>query len=236
MVPPEEKRRVVLVEDDARLAGLISAYLQEQGLLVEAHFRAEPALESIAASQPDVVILDIVLPDMDGFEACRAIRAHYRGPLLMLTARDEEVDEILGLELGADDYVVKPVSPAVLVSRIRALIRRAPVAAATAAIAPLVFGGLSIHRESRRVILDGRVVGLGAREFELLLLLVARAGTIVSRDAILSSLRGIEYDGLDRSIDVGISRLRRRLGDFSTPPQRIKAVRGKGYLFVPDAW
>ena len=236
MVPPEEKRRVVLVEDDARLAGLISAYLQEQGLLVEAHFRAEPALESIAASQPDVVILDIVLPDMDGFEACRAIRAHYRGPVLMLTARDEEVDEILGLELGADDYVVKPVSPAVLVSRIRALIRRAPVAAATAASAPLVFGGLSIHRESRRVILDGRVVGLGAREFELLLLLVARAGTIVSRDAILSSLRGIEYDGLDRSIDVGISRLRRRLGDFSTPPQRIKAVRGKGYLFVPDAW
>ena len=236
MVPPEEKRRVVLVEDDTRLARLISAYLQQQGLIVEAHFRAGPALESIAASQPDVVILDIVLPDMDGFEACRAMRAHYRGPLLMLTARDEEVDEILGLELGADDYVVKPVSPAVLTSRIRALIRRAPVPAATAASAPLVFGELSVHRESRRVILDGKVVGLGTREFELLMLLVDHAGTIVSREQILSSLRGIEYDGLDRSIDVGISRLRRRLGDFSTPPERIKAVRGKGYLFVPDAW
>jgi DNA-binding response OmpR family regulator len=238
MVPPEEKRRVVLVEDDTRLAGLISAYLQQQGLIVEAHHRAGPALDSIAASQPDVVILDIVLPDMDGFEACRAIRAHYRGPLLMLTARDEEVDEILGLELGADDYVVKPVSPAVLTSRIRALIRRTrvPAAEAGATSAPLVFGGLSVHRESRRVILDGKVVGLGAREFELLMLLVAHAGTIVSRDQILSSLRGIEYDGLDRSIDVGISRLRRRLGDFNTPPERIKAVRGKGYLFVPDAW
>ena len=236
MVPPEEKRRVVLVEDDTRLASLISAYLQQQGLIVEAHFRAGPALESIAASQPDVVILDIVLPDMDGFAACRAIRTHYRGPLLMLTARDEEVDEILGLELGADDYVVKPVSPAVLVSRIRALIRRAPLPAAAATSAPLVFGGLSVHRESRRVTLDGKAVGLGTSEFELLVLLAAHAGTIVSRDQILSSLRGIEYDGLDRSIDVGISRLRRRLGDFSTPPERIKAVRGKGYLFVPDAW
>jgi DNA-binding response OmpR family regulator len=237
MVPPEEKRRVVLVEDDTRLAGLISAYLQQQGFIVEAHFRAGPALDSIAASQPDVVILDIVLPDMDGFEACRAMRARYRGPLLMLTARDEEVDEILGLELGADDYVVKPVSPAVLASRLRALIRRASVLPATAAAsAPLVFGGLSVYRESRRVILDGKAVGLGTREFELLMLLVARAGMIVSRDQILSNLRGIEYDGLDRSIDVGISRLRRRLGDFSTPPERIKAVRGKGYLFVPDAW
>jgi DNA-binding response OmpR family regulator len=237
MGPPEEKRRVVLVEDDRRLAGLISAYLQQQGFLVEAHLRAGPALDSIAASQPDVVILDIVLPDMDGFEACRAMRAHYRGPLLMLTARDEEVDEILGLELGADDYVVKPVSPAVLASRLRALIRRASVPpAAAAGSTPLVLGGLSVYRESRRVILDGKAIGLGTREFELLMLLVAHAGLIVSRDQILSNLRGIEYDGLDRSIDVGISRLRRRLRDFSTPPERIKAVRGKGYLFVPDAW
>ncbi|WP_374690881.1 winged helix-turn-helix domain-containing protein [Accumulibacter sp.] len=238
------KTRILLVEDDARLAELTAEYLRKNDfdVLIEPHgTRAEAR---ILDERPDLVILDVMLPGKDGFEVCRAVRAQYAGVILMLTARDEDFDQILGLELGADDYIAKPVQPRLLLARIKALLRRAPTTPGSAGVdgsdagepVELTFGRFRISQATRSTSLGDDRIDLTTAEFDLLWLLARHAGSILSRDDLLQELRGIGFDGLDRSIDARISRLRRKLGDDPENPTRIKTVRGKGYLFSKHDW
>lgn len=235
-------KHIMLVEDDMSLAEWFSDYLSEQGYLVTLSTRGDIAIELIEAEQPDLVILDIMLPVKDGFEVCQAIRPFYRGPILMMTARDHETDEVLGLELGADDYVVKPVKPRVLLSRIKALLRRVSSLENLPEVVPEVdqniikFGQLLIDANSRTTSLVGAKVAISSNEFDVLWQLAQAADKLVSRKELVIQRRGIEYDGFDRSIDILISRIRKKLGDDASNPYRIKTVWGKGYLFVKDAW
>lgn len=230
--------RILLVEDDQRLADLTAEYLTKNDLQVSIESRGDTAETRILAEQPDLVILDVMLPGKDGFEVCRAVRQQYRGVILMLTARDEDFDQIFGLEMGADDYIAKPVQPRVLLARIKALLRRLP----TAGDAPsnggekMTFGQFNISQSTRTATLNGQMIDLTTAEFDLLWLLASHAGNVLSRDDLLLELRGIGFDGLDRSIDARISRLRRKLNDDPENPTRIKTVRGKGYLFSKHDW
>lgn len=232
--------RVLLVEDDARLAALIREYLEQQGFTVMLEARGDRATARILGERPDVVVLDLMLPGCDGFEICRNVRNQYTGPILMLTARGEDIDQVVGLELGADDYVTKPVQPRVLLARLRALLRRGAPNQVTSRRSldsrDLIFGNLFIRASAREVLLDGQPIDLTGNEFEILWLLACHAGEVLSRDAMLTALRKIDYNGLDRSVDLRISRLRKKLHDNPAQPARIKTIRGKGYLFVEDSW
>ncbi len=237
------KTRILLVEDDDRLAELTAEYLRKNDFEVAIEARGDTAEARILNDDPDLVILDVMLPGKDGFEVCRAVRAAYKGVILMFTARDEDLDQILGLELGADDYIAKPVQPRLLLARIKALLRRAPVAGNSASDDPgmndsaqLAFGSFRISQATRSAHLGSETIDLTTAEFDLLWLLARHAGSILSRDDLLQQLRGIGFDGLDRSIDARISRLRRKLGDDPENPTRIKTVRGKGYLFSKHDW
>lgn len=231
---------VLLVEDDHKLSALIKEYLVTQGFLVSQVFRGDEAPDRIKKECPDLVILDLMLPGQDGFAVCRAVRPEYQGPILMLTARDDDMDQVAGLEMGADDYVKKPVLPRVLLARARALLRRHNKAVLPVSDPEtendLTFGQLHICQSARRVTLNGIQLDFSTAEFDLLCFLAGQAGRIVSRDTLYQTLKGYDYDGLDRSMDVAMSRLRKKLGDDSKTPFRIKTVWGKGYLFVPDAW
>lgn len=226
--------RVLLVEDDARLASLIQEYMQGHGFEVAIESHGDAAVERIAEEQPDVVILDWMLPGMDGLEICRRAREHYRGAILMLTARDEDVDQIVGLEVGADDYVTKPVEPRVLLARVKALLRRVQPGEEERNGDDLTIGPLYISAVSRQAKLQGEAIKMTTAEFDLLWYLASRAGSIVTRDQLYSDLCGIEYDGIDRSIDIRVSRLRKLIGDDSEQPRCIKTIRGKGYLFADE--
>lgn len=234
--------RILIVEDDERLAALTKEYLDSNGLAVDVVGDGNDAIKRIVEQQPDLVVLDLMLPGSDGLEVCRSVRSHYHNPILMLTARTDDVDQVLGLEMGADDYVAKPVRPRVLLARIRALLRRsdnndAEVAAAITQESKgerLDFGDLVIDNAAREVWLNSQQVDLTSAEYDLLWLLASSAGKILSRELIFEKLRGIQYDGQDRSIDVRISRVRPKVGDDPMNPRRIKTVRSKGYLFVKD--
>jgi two-component system, OmpR family, response regulator len=230
--------RILLVEDDERLAELTAEYLTRNDLSVSIEPRGDAAEARILNEQPDLVILDVMLPGKDGFEVCRAVRQQYRGVILMLTARDEDFDQILGLELGADDYIAKPVQPRVLLARIKALLRRLPAGndGDTSDTESLIFGQFRISQATRTAILNSQPIDLTTAEFDLLWLLATHAGNVLSRDDLLQELRGIGFDGLDRSIDARISRLRKKLNDDPENPTRIKTVRGKGYLFSKHDW
>ncbi|KWH02470.1 two-component system response regulator [Burkholderia territorii] len=234
------KHRVLLIEDDDRLARLVREYLDGYEFEVTVVRRGDLAVAAIREHRPALVILDLMLPHLDGMEVCRRMRAFTNVPVLILTARADVYDQIAGLEIGADDYVTKPIEPRVLVARARALLRRAqPAASEPHADTPareLVFGELAISAPNRTVTWRGELVDLKTTEFNLLLILARSAGTVLSRDAILKQLRGIEFDGIDRSVDSGISKLRRRFEDASSEPQRIKTIWGRGYLFSPSAW
>ena len=238
---PEKLLQVLLVEDDVRLAALIQEYLQNQSINVSIEHRGDHACDRILNESPDLVVLDLMLPGLDGLSVCRTVRPKYDGPILMLTARDEDIDQVVGLEIGADDYVTKPVQPRVLLARIRALLRRFPKrepspGTVTAVKTEHHYDTFKISATAREAWLDGAVVDLTTNEFELLWLLASRPGEILSRDIILENLRGIDYDGADRSVDLRISRLRKKLGDNTSHPTRIKTIRGKGYLLVKEAW
>jgi DNA-binding response OmpR family regulator len=231
---------ILLIEDDARLAELTSRYLVQNGLTVAVESNGAAAVARFHAEQPRLVLLDLMLPGKDGLTICRELRQSFAGPILMLTAKDADIDQVIGLEAGADDYVAKPADPMVLLARVRALLRRAENASAAAARTEpgngdVVLGSLRIS-EAHRVWLDGEEVSLTTQEFELLFELARSAGTILSREDLFKRIRGIEYDGLDRSIDGRISKLRKKLGDDAEAPKRIRTIWGKGYLLVPDAW
>jgi two-component system OmpR family response regulator len=229
---------IVLVEDDARLATLITDYLQKHDFRLSHEASGEQAVERICELQADLVVLDVMLPGKNGFDICRELRAlGYRVPVIMLTARDEDFDQVLGLELGADDYLTKPVHPRVLLAHINAILRRmTALDKALAGENTLNFGKLRIDRDLREVHQDSRAIGLTSGEFDLLWLLAKNAGKILTRAEILKSLRSLDYDGIDRSVDNRIYRLRKKLGDTDSPVQRIKSVRALGYVFSPVGW
>lgn len=235
----DQECNVLLVEDDVRLARLIQEYMGQQGVKMELEHNGANAVARIRDEKPDLVILDIMLPGMDGLEICRQVRPQFTGPIMMLTAKDEDIDQVVGLELGADDYVTKPVQPRVLLARVRALLRRGPGAEAESDSGDpqlLEFGNLKVNAGAQEVHYNEQEIDCTTNEFKLLWLLASNAGQVMSRDSILETLRGIGYDGLDRSVDVRISRLRKKLGDDANHPYKIKTVWGKGYLFVKDAW
>ena len=235
--------RVMLVEDDARLAELVMEYLNGYEFTVELVTRGDEALARFQASQPELVVLDLMLPGTDGMVVCRQLRAVSDVPILILTAREDSYDEVSGLEQGADDFVNKPVQPRVLLARLRALARRRKATAAEPAPAAISgpedtpvyeFGALRVVTADRSVVWRGQECVLSNTEYKLLLILVESAGHVLSRDALLKKMRGIEFDGLDRSIDNAISKLRRRFDDADS--SKIKTVWGEGYLFSPSAW
>lgn len=226
--------RILIVEDDERLAALTQDYLRKNGLDVAIEMDGTQAIERIISEQPDLVVLDVMLPGSDGLTVCREVRPHYHNPILMLTARTDDMDQVLGLEMGADDYVAKPAQPRVLLARIRALLRRSDVTPTDDTPHRLEFGDLVIDNGGRSVTLNDELVDFTSAEYDLLWLLASNAGKVLSREDIFERLRGIEYDGQDRSIDVRISRIRPKIGDDPENPKRIKTVRSKGYLFVKE--
>ena len=229
--------RVLLVEDDPRLAELVTEYLSNYEFAVEQVMRGDQALARFQAFAPDIVVLDLMLPGMDGMVVCRQIREISAVPILILTAREDSYDEVSGLEQGADDFVNKPVQPRVLLARLRALLRRTQQKAASQP-APdtgeLAFGALRIVHADRTVFWRDELCVLSNTEYKLLLVLAEAAGRVLSRDELLKKMRGIEFDGLDRSIDNCISKLRRKFDDAKS--EKIKTVWGEGYLFSPSAW
>ncbi|WP_372611729.1 winged helix-turn-helix domain-containing protein [Halomonas sp.] len=230
----QEQDHVLIIEDDERLAELTRDYLTANGFRVSIEADGARGVERILALQPDLVILDLMLPGEDGLSICRRVRPDYPGPIMMLTARTDDMDQVLGLEMGADDYVSKPVQPRVLLARMRALLRRTDIIEPEGG-ARLAFGNLDIDSATREAWLSGKRIDLTSAEFDLLWLLASNAGRVLTREEIFSQLRGIRYDGQDRSIDVRVSRIRPKIGDDPNQPHRIKTVRSKGYLFVRDS-
>jgi two-component system response regulator RstA len=204
--------------------------------------RGDRAEATILEADPDLVLLDIMLPGKDGMTLCRDLRKHWQGPIVLLTSLDSDMNHILALEMGANDYILKTTPPAVLLARLRLHLRQAQgvqpevTPAVQSSQRVLRFGSLTIDSLNRQVTLFDENITLSTADFDLLWELAAHAGQILNRDALLKTLRGVSYDGMDRSIDVAISRLRKKLYDSATEPFRIKTIRNKGYLFAPQAW
>ena len=235
--------KIVYVEDEIEVGELISAYLKKHDIDVIIETRGDRAEATILAAQPDLVLLDIMLPGKDGMSLCRDLRNQWQGPIVLLTSLDSDMNHILALELGANDYILKTTPPAVLLARLRLHLRqnqsslpseKRPSPARQSRI--MSFGKLTIDMLNRQVTLDGEIIALSTADFDLLWELASHAGQILNRDVLLQTLRGVSYDGMDRSIDVAISRLRKKLYDNATEPFRIKTIRNKGYLFAPQAW
>ncbi|SHM31787.1 two-component system, OmpR family, response regulator RstA [Vreelandella subglaciescola] len=229
-----DREHVLIVEDDQRLAELTRDYLEANGFKVTLEADGAKGVDRISSLQPDLVILDLMLPGEDGLSICRRVRPHFSGPIMMLTARTDDLDQVLGLEMGADDYMPKPVQPRVLLARMRALLRRTD-GSLPSGEERLRFENLEVDHATREAWLSGERIDLTSAEFDLLWLLASNAGRVLTREEIFSDLRGIKYDGQDRSIDVRVSRIRPKIGDDPNQPHRIKTVRSKGYLFVKDS-
>ena len=223
------RTQVLVIDDDEKLNALLAEYLARFGFVVTAVTHPEAGLRTLRASAPDIVVLDLMLPDMDGFTVCRKIRETSRVPILMLTARGEVTDRIVGLELGADDYLPKPFEPRELVARMQAVLRRLDSHGAADVVRT---GPLEVNWAARRATLDGRDLQLTTAEFQLLGLLVRHRGRVLTRERILDETRGLDWEAYDRSIDVLVSRLRQKLGDDSRRQTFIKTVRGAGYSFT----
>lgn len=235
-----EQPHILIVEDDDELAQWTGDYLSSKGFSVSIVGLGQQAIEGIQHTPPDLVLLDGMLPDIDGLDVCKAIRPFFNGPIIMLTARDEEIDEVLGLEVGADDYLTKPVRARALLARIRTQLRRKQLPAEAGNSAPassrITLSGLVIDLHTRTVQLNQVPISVTSNEFDVMWLLAKKAGTVVTRDELVTQLRGFDYDGFDRSIDLRVSRLRKKLGDNPNEPYRIKTIWGKGYLFAKDTW
>lgn len=222
--------RVLVIEDDKDLAAMLSEYLRSQGFEVFTQPNALGGLKTLRDTRFDALILDVMLPDLDGFEVCRRVRAESDIPILMLTARGDEMDRIIGLELGADDYLPKPFNPRELLARLKAILRRRM--AGTSGTPALIFGRLTIDPNTRIVALDEEERALTSHQFDLLYVLATHAGRVMSREALMDELRGDDFDNFDRSIDVHISRIRAAIEDEPKRPRRILTVRGVGYVFA----
>lgn len=236
--------KIVYVEDEIEVGELISAYLKKHDIEVIIETRGDRAEATILAEKPDLVLLDIMLPGKDGMSLCRDLRTQWQGPIVLLTSLDSDMNHILALEIGANDYILKTTPPAVLLARLRLHLRQNQPSAASPDERPstvrqssvMSFGKLTIDMVNRQVTLAGEIIALSTADFDLLWELASHAGQILNRDVLLQTLRGVSYDGMDRSIDVAISRLRKKLYDNATEPFRIKTIRNKGYLFAPQAW
>ena len=240
----QNQSHILIVEDDKELAQWMQDYLLAKDYRVSVTHRGDEAVRLIYAHDPDVVILDGMLPGLDGLDVCKTVRPSFKKAIVMLTARDEEIDEVLGLEMGADDYLTKPVRARALLARIRKHLDRQNTSPAleegrlrdTEIIHKLQFNNLIIDRQAMVVSLDDIKIKLSSNEFDVLWLLAKKAGRVVSREELVGELRGFDYDGFDRSIDLRVSRLRKKLHDNPTQPFRIKTIWGKGYFFAKDAW
>ena len=221
--------RILLIEDDSRLAEMISEYLGESGFRVSVAAGGRAGLERLAREPFDALVLDLMLPDMDGLEVCRELRAKSDTPVLMLTARGDAADRIVGLELGADDYLPKPFQPRELLARLRAILRRGK---SNGRAAPLRFGSLEIDRDSRSVHVDGQERSLTGYQFALLVALAENAGRVLSRETLMDLAKGEPLEAFDRSIDVHVSRIRAAIEHDPKKPRRIVTVRGAGYVFA----
>jgi two-component system, OmpR family, phosphate regulon response regulator OmpR len=221
--------RILLIEDDLRLAGMLAEYLGKAGFHVVHAETGARGLAAHANEAIDAIVLDLMLPDVDGLEICRKIRVRSNTPILMLTARGDATDRVVGLEMGADDYLPKPFEPRELMARLRAIIRRDRGSAKSDI---LRFGRLEIDRGSREVRLDGAPRALTSYQFALLLTFAEHAGRVMSRDALMDLVRGDPMEAFDRSIDVHVSRIRAAIEDDPKKPRRIITVRGAGYVFA----
>ena len=231
------ERTVLMVEDESAIRDMLRMALEIADFGCLEADNIQEGFQIVVDQRPDVVLLDWMLPGKDGLAICRELRKTFQGPILIITAKDSDIDQVIGLESGADDFVSKPVDPMVLLARIRALLRRPEISTGTSETASdIALGGLRVSETSQQAWLDGKEVLLTTQEFKLLLVLARQAGTILSREALFKSIRGIDYNGIDRSIDGRISKLRKKLNDNAHSPTRIKTVWGKGYLLVPDAW
>jgi len=226
--------RVLLVDDDDRLAEMLGTYLRSRGYEVEHRADGGSGLRALSSSRFDLVVLDVMLPDLDGFEVLRRMRSQSDVAVLMLTARGEDTDRIVGLELGADDYLPKPFNPRELVARIQAVLRRGRPSTPGNDQGIMSFGRLQIDRAAREARVDGKTCALTSHQFELLRVLAERAGRVQTRDQLMQALRGEDLEEFDRSIDVHISRIRAAIEDDPKHPRRIRTVRAVGYVFSPD--
>lgn len=228
---------ILLVEDDSSLAQWVAEYLIEQGYTTLICPRGDEVIAMVKTHKPDLVLLDVMLPGQDGISVCRELRQFYHAPIIMLTARDEEMDEVIGLEVGASDYIAKPVRPRALLARIKAALRlNIDQQSEQADDSIISVGSLKIDTQSRTVFVNEQEQNVSSAEYLLLQYLASNAGQVVSRDAVFKATKGREYDGLDRSVDVLISALRRKFNDDSQHPEKIKTIWGRGYLLVASAW
>ena len=223
--------QVLLIEDDARLAEMVQDYLGQSEFDVTIAENGTKGLALLKSGNFEAVLLDLMLPDIDGLEVCRIIRTSSRIPILMLTAKGEPMDRIVGLELGADDYLPKPFEPRELLARLRAILRRGKGEDPTSTIQ---FGRLEINQQAMVANIDGRTCTLTAHQFKLLELLAKKAGRVLTRDYLMDELKGQNFESFDRSIDVHISRIRAEIEDDPKHPRRLITVRGAGYVFAKE--
>ncbi len=227
-----QPRTVLLVEDEEAITAPLTEALQREGFRAEVARSIAGGLQSARRLAPDLVLLDVMLPDGSGFELLRELRAAGRTPVIMLTARGDEADRVLGLELGADDYVVKPFSARELVARIRAVLRRASAVAVPAATGPIRIGELELDAAARTVAFGGEPLELTRKEFDLLALLMSQAGTVVSRERLIDEVWDVNWFGSTKTLDVHVSGLRKKLGDDPGDPRYVHTVRGVGFRFA----
>lgn len=228
--------RLMLIEDDQPLADLLTEYFRGYGFQVEWLASGAEADRAIVERCPDLVVLDLMLPGQDGLSICRAIRKRYAGRILVLTATGDDMDQVAALEMGADDFVQKPIQPRVLLARVKMLLRRSDTNVGDEAGRQLRFGGLVINQALQRCTLNDTLVALTPSEFAILSFMARHPDQVLSRQTLLECLNGLEYDGLNRTVDNKIAQLRKKLNDNAQRPMGIITVRGKGYMFVPDYW
>ena len=219
---------IAIIEDDTEISRLTRILLESEGFEVSQVFDGNQAIEHIKKTVPELIILDIMLPGIDGIEICTQLRSFYHGPILMLTGKDDDITEVTSFKSGADDFIVKPIKPDILLARIQALLRRCQSSQDKTKV--VTTGSLEIYRERREVLINECSIDLTTAEFDLLNLLANNLGEVVSRETCCDVLRGLSYDGFDRSVDMKISSLRRKLAVAGDDAKLIKTVRGKGYL------
>ena len=226
------KKKLLIIEDDKKIVKLLTQYLTNFGYEVISSFVPEEGLKLFSKNSPDLVILDIMMPDMDGFEVCRRIRKDSNTPIIMLTARGDLSDKVVGLELGADDYLPKPFEPRELVARIQSILRRAEGISSSKKIKQ---GNIEVDLDGQIVKRNGKELDLTTKEFELLVFFMKNRGRVLNRDQIMEALRGLDWDAFDRSIDILISRVRQKIEENPKKPEIIKTIYGAGYKFIADA-